>query len=85
MDNNNLARGARLAALPQLSEGPFYARTLLPTEHGDFDVRVLVDEEGAEHTFTPIMDWELDPVQTGIQPPNVNWNPILNLTSQSLN
>ncbi|MCA9527883.1 MAG: GTP cyclohydrolase II, partial [Myxococcales bacterium] len=30
-------------------EPPFFARTRLPTEHGDFDVRVLVDAEGREH------------------------------------
>lgn len=30
-------------------EAPFYARTMLPTEHGEFCVRVLVDEAGREH------------------------------------
>jgi GTP cyclohydrolase II len=27
----------------------FYAHTRLPTEHGEFDVRVLIDAEGREH------------------------------------
>ena len=31
------------------AEPPFYARTRLPTAHGTFDVRVLVDGEGREH------------------------------------
>ena len=30
-------------------EGVFFARTRLPTIHGDFDVRVLRDAEGSEH------------------------------------
>ena len=28
---------------------PFYARTILPTEHGNFDVRVYTDNAGKEH------------------------------------
>ncbi|MCA9546480.1 MAG: GTP cyclohydrolase II [Myxococcales bacterium] len=58
MKNLNTARGARLAALPPLTEGPFYARTRLPTEHGDFDVRVLTDADGVEHLALSVGDLE---------------------------
>jgi GTP cyclohydrolase II len=35
---------------PRLDDGsPFYARTRLPTEHGEFDVRVYVGSDGKEH------------------------------------
>ncbi len=56
MNKTNTAGGARLAALPSLTDGPFFARTLLPTEHGEFDVRVLLDDAGNEHLAISVGD-----------------------------
>ena len=46
--------------------GPFYAQTRLPTEHGEFDVRVMQDANGKEHlaiSVGPIEGGERVPVR----------------------
>jgi GTP cyclohydrolase II len=44
-----------LAVTEHAIEEPFYAKTLLPTEHGEFDVRVFRDDQG-EHLLISIGD-----------------------------
>jgi GTP cyclohydrolase II/3,4-dihydroxy 2-butanone 4-phosphate synthase/GTP cyclohydrolase II len=47
-----------LQGLPAPIEGPFYARANLPTEHGEFCVRVFVDDAGREHVVLSVGELE---------------------------
>lgn len=40
----------------EMDASPFYARTRLPTEHGEFDVRVYVGADGKEHLAISVGD-----------------------------
>lgn len=46
----------------QVDEDAFYAHTVLPTEHGSFDVRVMRDPQGREHLALSVGDVSGDDV-----------------------